>query len=127
MADPVLFDNVPTPDEHVKKHKKDADLYGDISAKVSGIASRTRLLEDRYSTLRKKSQLTDQNLLRAEQELTNTIKEFTEEMRTIKVQVQELREKANEMAGELSKAAKENDVRELATYARFSRLREENI
>jgi hypothetical protein len=53
---------------HAPPGPSSADL-AEISSNVNNVSRRLRILEERYSSLRKKTQLTDQNILNSNKEI----------------------------------------------------------
>lgn len=88
----------------------------DVSKKISQIASSIRILEDRYSNLRKKSQLTNQNLIELQKEYYKEKKIMNEELLNSKIKLQELIDDLKIMNGELKDTVKQKDIQMLNKY-----------
>lgn len=88
----------------------------DVSNKISQIASSIRILEDRYTNLRKKSQLTDQNLIELQKEYYKEKKHMSEELLDSKIKLQELMDDLKIINGELKDTVKQKDLQVLNKY-----------
>lgn len=88
----------------------------DVSNKISQIASSIRILEDRYTNLRKKSQLTDQNLIDLQKEYYKEKKHMSEELLDSKIKLQELIDDLKIINGELKDTVKQKDLQVLNKY-----------
>jgi phage-related minor tail protein len=87
--------------------------------KANEIERRLKILEDRYSTLRKKTQTTDENLLASERRFTRDFKAVSQDVLEIKRSVALLQENMAQMAEELSTTAKRPEFRTLEAYLSF--------
>ena len=76
----------PTPEKHKKLNPADAK----VTTQINEIMRRLRVLEERYSNLRKKNQLTDQNML-------EDIKNVSDEIHVIQSTITELKKDINEV------------------------------
>lgn len=83
------------------------------------IERRLKILEDRYSTLRKKTQTTDENLLASERKFSKEFKMAQADTLEMKRSISLLQEKMGQFASELAAAAKKPDLRMLEAYASF--------
>src|SRR3989304_8880657 len=80
------------------------------------IERRLKILEDRYSTLRKKTQTTDENLLASERKFSKEFKMAQADILEMKRSISLLQEKMGQFASELSATAKKPDLRMLEAY-----------
>ncbi len=103
--------NFPQAQSHWAKSQTD-----DVSNKISQIASSIRILEDRYMNLRKKSQLTDQNLIELQKEYYKEKKHMNEELLDSKIKLQELIDDLKIINGELKDTVKQKDLQVLNKY-----------
>lgn len=87
-----------------------------IMKNLSEIASNLRVLEDKYSNLRKKIQLTDQTILEMQKNLFKEKKLLTEELTESKMKLQELMDDLSNMKSELKDTVKINDLKVLDRY-----------
>jgi len=78
-----------------------------------------RVLEERFMNLRRKSQLTDEKLLGAEQKLATELKSLSQELVDMRRAVADLQENMNLMKGELAHAASQYDLKALEKYVEY--------
>ena len=78
-----------------------------------------RILEERYLNLRKKTQVTEHNVLEAEKTFDDEIKSLRSDMLGVKSSMNELFEKLEIMEAEINNAVKRHEFRELDTYVSF--------
>jgi len=83
---------------------------------LSEVAASLRVLEDKYSNLRKKIQLTDQTLLELQKNLFKEKKLLTEELTESKLKLQEIMDDLVNIKGELKDTVKHNDLKVLDRY-----------
>ncbi|MFH1916082.1 MAG: hypothetical protein ABIJ21_02355 [Nanoarchaeota archaeon] len=88
----------------------------DLSLSISDIGSRLRVLEERYANLRKKTQITDQNLIETEKGMMKELEELNQQVMDLKHGLFEINEKITTMLGELSNCVKEYDFNVYAKY-----------
>lgn len=108
-----------------KKHKlfghKEApgpsiDNINALSSELSLVGRRVRVLEERYTNLRRKSQVTEQNMLTTNKKLITDIKTLTAEMNEIKKYIEGIRGTLRQVIEELKKMAKKEEVKILEKY-----------
>lgn len=87
-----------------------------LSTQINNTGRRLRLLEERYQNLRKKSQLSENNLLEISKRFNIEAKNLTMEIGDIKRELSDLKEKLRTMIGELMDTAKKNDLTLLSKY-----------
>lgn len=87
-----------------------------ISLILSDLDRRVRILEERYSNIRKKIQLTDQNIIESERNFVKEIKSLNDDALKIKKKVNDLTEKINILNDELNQSAKIKDIKVLEKY-----------
>lgn len=88
----------------------------DLAGNVNDIASRLRVLEERYSNLRKKTQVTDQNLIESEKSMLKELEELNQKVLDLKHGIFDMNEKITTMLGELSNCVKEEEFTAIARY-----------
>lgn len=87
--------------------------------KLVELSSNLKILEDRYSNLRKKAQLTDSALIDMQREFANEKRLLGEEIMEVKSKLFELDEELDNMRAELKKAVKLKDFVVLDKYLEF--------
>ncbi len=87
-----------------------------IAGLVSDLDRRLRVLEERYGNLRKKLQLTDQNLIEADRSFIKELKGFNDELLETKRSLSDFDEKISIFGNELIDTAKKTDLKILEKY-----------
>jgi uncharacterized protein (DUF342 family) len=100
------------------KNKKQATptIDPEIYHQINQLSRRLRVAEENYSGLRRKSQLTDQNMLKSNKELKTEIKTINSDIHDIKIELKEINEKIEQIAKEMPLFAKKNDVKVIQKY-----------
>lgn len=101
------------------KPKSGADLnrmVSDLAGEVNNISRRMMILEERYTTLRKKSQLTDQNFLNGGKKASTDMHTVHEQIDELKKDLDDTIEKMRIIVRELKECAKHSDVEVLQKY-----------
>lgn len=88
----------------------------DLGGSVNDIASRLRVLEERYSNLRKKTQVTDQSLIGSERGMLKEMEELGQKVLDLKHSIFDMNEKITTMLGELSNCVREDEFAVIAKY-----------
>ncbi len=118
MAEPKLFSGNKEK-KGKKKHKKHPELnrIEEFSNKINNTASRLRVLEERYLNLRKKTQLTDQNMIDFEQDIRKELKMLKEKILKSKKRLAEIEKKVDEMGSGVG--VNTVDKHEFRTFKRY--------
>ncbi len=116
MTDPQLFPEQSSVTEHEKKASNESSLYENISTNVTTVGSRLRILEERYVNLRKKAQMTDNNLLDFEKNMNGEVKLVNQEVLELKKQLSEVLERLGQMASELKNVVRQTDFKTVESY-----------
>lgn len=96
--------------------KKQAQVSSPVTKQMDELMRRLRLLEERYSGLRKKTQFTEQNMLKDAKELFAEIKIMHETISELKSDLSELNEKMIKLRQEVKSSVKKTDFNVLAKY-----------
>ncbi len=96
--------------------KKQAQVSSPVTKQIDELMRRLRLLEERYSGLRKKTQFTEQNMLKDAKELFAEIKVMHETIFELKSDLSELNEKIIKLRQEVKGSVKKTDFNVLAKY-----------
>lgn len=94
-------------------------LLSDISNQINNISRSLKTLEDRYSTLRKAVQVTEQNMLTSNKKVFDSIKIINSDILEIKHGMSDMKEKLAMFAKELSLNATKEEVGILRKYIDF--------
>lgn len=122
MAGPLPFETPKKEEKHhssfFSKHQvaTPATNINELSTQISGISRRMRLIEERYITLRKKTQLSDQTMLGIQKEIHRNSSSLTEEMTELRKELNELRDTVRLIIKELKDCAKSDEVKILDNY-----------
>lgn len=115
MADkPLPFE---APDQP-RPAKQDSSLasMNELALQVSATSRRLRVLEERYTNLHKKNQLTDQGIINLAKELTKELKALGAEMLDVKREMEDMKDKMKLAIQELQDCAKLEDVQLIKKY-----------
>jgi len=86
---------------------------------VNNQNSRLRTLEERYSLLRRKTQVTEQNMLGHYKKATTDIKTALSRIQEIKNEVREIKEKIELIEKEIEQCAKKNELQLIHKYVNY--------
>ncbi|MBT5023308.1 hypothetical protein HOK51_07310 [Candidatus Woesearchaeota archaeon] len=87
-----------------------------VGAELNNLSRRLVTIEERYTNLRKKTQVTDQNMLTNNKKIITEIAAANEELKEFKRELEEIVSKMRIMVRELKDCAKRNEVQSLAKY-----------
>ena len=87
-----------------------------VASLISDLDRRLRVLEERYSNLRKKIQLTDENLVDGERTFSREIKSFNDSLIDLRKSTIDFNDKITVFESELSRTAKKSDVKIIEKY-----------
>ncbi|HLC65693.1 MAG TPA: hypothetical protein VJI46_06240 [Candidatus Nanoarchaeia archaeon] len=98
------------------KKKEMMPMQPDVSNQVRDLSGRIRTMEDVLANIRKKIQLTDSNLISRSKQIEEEIKATYADIKEIKAELNDLRDKAAMMFRELRLRATSDDVKVLQRY-----------
>ena len=107
---PGLF--APKPKQGVDIQKSVSDIAGELN----NVGRRLMVMEERYSNIRKKTQVTDQNMLNNNKKMMTEVQTIHSEMDDIKKQITDVIDKMKIIVRELKECAKSQDVAVLQKY-----------
>jgi len=87
-----------------------------IAEELNSINARLRMLEDRYTTLQRKSQVTEQNLIVSNRREDVELKALHSELMEIKKEFAEIKDRVKMFVNELRTTAKKEEVDVLKKY-----------
>lgn len=87
-----------------------------ISNDVKGLSRRLRTIEERYTNLQTKTQITEQNMLSRHKQITTEIKTINSEINEIKKEIIEIKDRILLLIKELQMCAKREEVKILDKY-----------
>lgn len=116
------------PRDEPKKHGLSESLFGrhetgispvsiaDISNQINNLSRRLRMLEERYTNLRKNSELTEQNILKTNKVVQRETSVITSDLTELRRDFIDLKDKVKLIVKELVECAKSEDVKVLERY-----------
>jgi hypothetical protein len=107
---PGLF--APKPKAGLDINKSVADIAGELN----NVSRRLMILEERYSNLRKKTQVTDQNMLASSKKFMAEVQTTNSDVDEVKKEIADIVEKMKIMVRELKECAKRQEVEVLQKY-----------
>ena len=96
--------------------KEEPGLMAEMSSILNTLTRGSRILEERYDKLRKKTQMIEQNILTENKKLYSEVKTFEMEFNEIKREIADINEKITMIISELRESAKKEDVVVLERY-----------
>lgn len=87
-----------------------------IISQVNSVNTRLRLLEERFTNLRRKTQLTEQNMLNNRKKSSTEFKTISGEINDLKHTLREINENITQIVDELPRFAKKDELKTLTTY-----------
>ena len=94
-------------------------LLADISNQVNNISRSLKTLEDRYTTLRKRLQIIEQNMLNSDKKLFDDVKIINSDLLETKRGLKEFDEKLMILSKELMMSATKEEVAVLSKYINY--------
>ncbi|MCX6707164.1 MAG: hypothetical protein NT001_03410 [Candidatus Woesearchaeota archaeon] len=116
------------PREEPKKHGLSESLFGkheagispvsvaDLSNQINNLSRRLRMLEERYTSLRKNEELTDHNILKITKGMQRDTAVVTSDLTELRRDFIDLKDKVKLIVKELVECAKSEDVKVLERY-----------
>ncbi len=99
-----------------KKSAQDASAPSALSQSIGEVERRLRSLEEKYSNLERRSQVTEENMLSGNRKVKTEIKMTSEELSDLKAQVADVNEKIKAVVRELQGFARTEDVDVIRKY-----------
>jgi hypothetical protein len=89
---------------------------GDVSGLVKDLMRRVRVLEERYSSIRKNIQVNEQNMLSINKSLMTEMRTINMEITDLKQSIHTIREELQLMVRELKETVKKDEIKVLEKY-----------
>jgi hypothetical protein len=105
----------PAPVQPEKKPQIPAEVTGELDE----IMRRLKLLEERYTSVRKKSQFSEQSMLKETKEVYEDINLVNSTLKDIKGQVSDLNEKLIKLTEEVDNCVSKSDFNVISKYLEF--------
>ncbi len=118
MADPNFYPGEPGPSQQAVKKPAppDFEAFNNISKNVNNVAANLRILEERYSTLRNKSQVSEQSMISMEKEIRGDIRLLSDDLLDLKRDLNDIKDKLRLIIGEVSNLVKKEDFKVVERY-----------
>jgi hypothetical protein len=117
MVEPTFFPNEANPPQQpVKKQAPDFEAFNRISKNVNNVAANLRILEERYSTLRNKSQVSEQSMISMEKDIRADIRLLSDDLLDLKRNLSDIKDKLRLISGEVSNLVKKEDFKVVERY-----------
>jgi uncharacterized protein YoxC len=117
MVEPSFYpDEAGPPQQAVKKQPPDFEAFNNISRSVNNVAANLRILEERYSTLRNKSQVSEQSMIGMEKEIRGDIRLLSDDLLDLKRSLNDIKDKLRLISGEITNLVKKNDFKVVERY-----------
>ena len=97
------------------KHQAGIDV-GPIYNELNSLSARLRIAEERYTNLRKKSQLVEQNMLTGHKNTNLEVKSINAELNEIKREISDVKNKISLMINEFQTFAKKDELKVVEKY-----------
>ena len=82
-------------------------------------ARRTRTLEARYSTLERRNQVVEENMIEHHRKISSEIRLINEDLSEIKKQIEQLNDRISAITAELSQSARKEEMLTLKKYVDY--------
>src|SRR3989344_1884920 len=119
MAEPSLFPDAPSPPSEQELTRKGPAVSTATSQAVTALGARLRVLEERYTNLRHKTQLTDQNMIELEKGLKGEVKRMLGTLDEMKKELDEISRRALQLVDEVKNTVKQSDFKVVEKYLEF--------
>lgn len=103
----------------MSKHQGEDSPFAPKTVKVTDVATRLKILEERYVTLRKKAQLSEQNIIEADKDHLEEMQLLNESLLDLKKSLKGVLEKISMLSDEVDNFAKRTDMITLQRYIEF--------
>ncbi|MCK5025138.1 MAG: hypothetical protein KAS15_01005 [Nanoarchaeota archaeon] len=121
---PGMFGAKPAPKEEkkgglfvIKSSKpKAAPIPSVTPAEVAALSGRLRVIEERIYNLRRKSQVTDQNMLMHNKKIAGNIRDLDSDIKELRMDIEDIRSVMQQIISEMKKFASRNDVDIIKKY-----------
>jgi predicted RNase H-like nuclease (RuvC/YqgF family) len=99
-----------------KKSTKYDSLFTGFNEQINNLTRRIRILEERYSNVRKKTQVTDQNMIEDVKNISTDIKLMNQDVDELKKQMNDFNEKTVLLLNEVKQSVKKHEFMQLEKY-----------
>ncbi|MEM3373879.1 MAG: hypothetical protein QXE31_01530 [Candidatus Woesearchaeota archaeon] len=103
----------------VDQKKQEPEIPKEITTNIEELMHRLRLLEERFSNLRKKSDFIEQTILKDTKDIFEEINVLESNLSELKNEISELSEKMIKLTEEINQTVKKSEFNVLAKYLEF--------
>ena len=109
---------MPKPKHSLFKQKEEPSVapMADLTEEIRNISRRLKVSEERYTNLRTKVELTEQNMLSRDKQISTEIKTTNVDVHELKKELAEIKERMLMLIKELQTCAKREEVKVLEKY-----------
>lgn len=104
------------PKNSTHKEDKPSTPFENLSKSITTIGSRLRVLEERYSNIRKKSQMIDENLLDFEREIREELRSISQDILDLKRSASDINENLISISAELKSSVRQDELKVFEKY-----------
>jgi len=90
-----------------------------VSSQIDEVMRRVRMLEERYTGLRKKTQFTEQSMLKDAKDLFEDMHVLNDTVSELKNEISDINQKMNKLSDEISNSIDKSEFQVLAKYIDF--------
>ena len=99
-----------------KPQQQNGTNLAEIAGELNNVSRRLRLLEERYSGMRHKSQVMEQNMLKNNKDIKKDVRVMSEQLDDFHREINSLKDNFKIMISEIKECAKRDDVKILQKY-----------
>jgi hypothetical protein len=104
------------PSLFARHEKEPTGTIADLSSQLINVSRRLRILEERYLNLRKKTQVSDQNMLSVQKNVSKELRATHDEMLEFRRDFMDLKDKVKLIVRELKTSAKSDELEIIKKY-----------
>ncbi len=101
------------------KEEVSPNIVSDVAAQVSNVSRSLKTLDDRYTTLRKTVQVSEQNMISNDKKIIDDIRLINSEILDLKTDINDIKEKMTMFVKELKLSATKEEVNVLQKYISY--------
>ncbi len=99
-----------------RMHSHVSPEVAELSTQINAVGTRIRIIEERYLNLRKKTQVTDANMLEVHKRMEHEIKAINNDLLEMRREIDDLRDKMKVMVHEVMDSARKEDLDVVKKY-----------
>jgi archaellum component FlaC len=99
-----------------RKQQIESEAVDKISKEINNLAANIRILEERYSLMRNKSQVSEESMIMLEKSVTKDIKSVSDDIMELKHEIRDLMDKLRLISAEMNNLVDKNEFRVIERY-----------